>query len=129
MELSKVLIVDSDLSLLNLLREALENKGLAVSTARDGKMALEKLRMDPPDILITGLIISKISGEQLIEYIRADANLCEICIVVLSGALREYIDPENLKADYCLNKKSLKATRNEVVKLIRQISKNKDNSN
>jgi len=126
LELSKILIVDSDLSLLNLLKEAFENEGLAISTARDGKIALEKLRMDPPDILITGLIISKISGEQLIEYVRADSNLREICIVVLSGALREYIDPENLKADYCLNKKSLKTTRDEVLELVRQIGESKE---
>lgn len=125
MGISKILIVDSNLSLLNLLKEALENEGLSVSTVRDGKMALEKLRMDPPDIVITGLIVSGISGEQLVESIRADPNLREKCIVVLSGALDEDIDPESLKADYCLNRKSLKITRNEVLELVRQIGNSK----
>jgi PAS domain S-box-containing protein len=126
LKLSKILIVDSDLPLLNLLKEALENEGLSISIARDGKTALEKLRINPPDILITGLIISKISGEQLIECVRADSNLRKICIVVLSGALREYIEPENLNADYCLTKKSLKSTLDEVLELVRQIGESKE---
>lgn len=127
-ELSKILIVDSDNSLLNLLKESFENEGLAVALARDGKTALEKLKTEPPDVLITGLIIPKISGEHLIEYVRADSNLREICIVALSGSLLEYIGSNKIKADYCLNKKSLKTTRDEVLKLVRRIGGSKAGS-
>ena len=75
LEPKKVLIVDNDLMFLALLRDIMTEEGCQVRTAKDGKNALEEIRKDPPDILLTDLIMPKISGEDVIKYVKDEFRL------------------------------------------------------
>lgn len=52
-ETMKALIVDDDLDILNLLKKRLENQGLGVLIAHNGREALEKLRNGNVRLIIT----------------------------------------------------------------------------
>ncbi len=68
----------------------LSQEGYHVRTARDGKEALSEIQRNPPDVLFTDLIMPKISGEQLIRYVRDNPAFAPMVIVVVSGAILEY---------------------------------------
>lgn len=56
-----------------------------VATAPDGTEALDLMRVNPPDLLITDLSLPGLDGFALIALIRQDAALSMIPIICLSG--------------------------------------------
>ena len=114
MNVSKVLIVDNDLMFLALFGDILREEGFQVKTANNGKECLEEIKKNPPDILFTDLIMPKISGEQLIKYVRSDPALADIVIVIISGALTEYSGRDQLGADYYIEKSEIGTIREKL---------------
>ena len=58
----KLLVVDDDRDLVELLDYALRREGYAVATARDGEAALEAFGRDRPDLVILDLNLPKLAG-------------------------------------------------------------------
>ncbi len=83
----RVLIVDDDVQVLELMHEMLGSAGFAVREARDGKGALRELAANRPDVMILDLRIPVIDGHGVIaEMERSGA---EIPTVVVSAFLSE----------------------------------------
>lgn len=81
----KILIVDDEPEIVEVLRRFLERKGYEVSVAMDGEEALKKTRQDLPDFIILDLNLPKLSGEQVCREIRAVESTKRIPIVMLTG--------------------------------------------
>jgi len=58
----KILVVDDDPDILDVLTMILESKGYQVITARDGIEALAKLEAEKPDLMILDLLMPKMDG-------------------------------------------------------------------
>lgn len=58
---------------------------LTVVEAADGRVALDILRREPPDLLITDLSLPGLDGFELIARVRKDASLARLPIICLSG--------------------------------------------
>ena len=58
---------------------------LTVVEAADGQVALDLLRREPPDLLITDLSLPGLDGFELITRVRQDAGLARLPIICLSG--------------------------------------------
>lgn len=65
----------------------LQRAGHAVVAAADGVEALDAVRHHRPDIVITDVGMPRMDGLQLCRAIRADPRLCDIPVMVISGAL------------------------------------------
>lgn len=65
----------------------LQRAGHTVVAAVDGVEALEAVRHHRPDLVITDVGMPRMDGLQLCRAIRADPQLCEIPVMVISGAL------------------------------------------
>ncbi|MFH0845768.1 MAG: response regulator, partial [Pseudomonadota bacterium] len=124
--MSRVLIVEDDEGFRSLLKEILTEEGFLVETAQDGKEGIEEIRKNPPGILFTALIMPKISGERLIDYVRKDPALKEIPIVMISGALKEYPDYHRLGADHYLEECDLPTLIKKIKFVCRQILSKED---
>lgn len=68
----RILVVDDDTLLLGTLEEMLRDRGYAVETAVDGDAALQKLKAEPFDIIVTDLHMPGMSGLELIERISCE---------------------------------------------------------
>ena len=115
------LLVDNDCKFLDTLGDILIQEGYRVRTARDGKEALSEIHRNPPDVLFTDLIIPKISGEQLIRYVRDNPAFAPMVIVVVSGAILEYSEHEKLAADYFITKSNIHSFRQHILDLSQKI--------
>ena len=66
----RILIVDDEKPILNLIRISLSNAGYLCDTAEDGSQALEKIDHGKYDLVLLDVMLPEIDGFELIEYIR-----------------------------------------------------------
>ncbi|SIP88434.1 PAS domain S-box-containing protein [Alkalispirochaeta americana] len=97
--MARLLVVDNDPDILDLLRIGLESLGYQVRTADSGLAALRAIEEEIPDILITDLIMPNISGEKLLKIIHAVPEWADLKTIVISGVAAEA--PELRKAVPC----------------------------
>jgi response regulator RpfG family c-di-GMP phosphodiesterase len=69
---ARILVVDDERVIREILAEFLTLEGFSVNTVEDGEKALTELRLNPYDLLITDLKMPRLSGLQLLEKIEAE---------------------------------------------------------
>jgi CheY-like chemotaxis protein len=63
--MKSILLVDDEPMTLRVMRQALEKDGYHISTAFDGKDALDKITASQPDVLITDINMPRMTGKEL----------------------------------------------------------------
>jgi len=86
---TRILVVDDEPDLLELVRFNLTQAGFAVDTAAAGREALEKIRRTPPDLVVLDLMLPDLSGNDIARQIRSDAALGELPILMLTAKSEE----------------------------------------
>lgn len=71
-ESARILVVDDERVIREILAEFLTLEGFSVHTVEDGEKALTELRLRPYDLLITDLKMPRLSGLQLLEKIEQE---------------------------------------------------------
>ena len=79
----KILVVDDDKIMLNLLYNTFKKTGQNVETAEDGQQAVNILRKKTFDIVITDLNMPRMDGISLLKTIRRDQP--QIIVIVITG--------------------------------------------
>jgi DNA-binding response OmpR family regulator len=82
---STVLVVDDDPVILKLLEVNFEMEGFTVLVARDGEEGIEVARADQPDLIVSDIMMPKVSGLELVTALKADPSTSEIPIILLSA--------------------------------------------
>ena len=86
----RILIVDDDPDLVNLVRRWLEREGHAVSHAVNGPAALDLLAMDPlPELVLLDVMLPRIDGFALLQRLRAAARTRALPVVMVSSFTRD----------------------------------------
>jgi chemosensory pili system protein ChpA (sensor histidine kinase/response regulator) len=80
-----VLVVEDDPTVRGLLTELLSSAGYEVVAARDGLEGLVKLEARNPALLVLDIVMPDVSGERLLEEMRADERLRGVPVIVVSG--------------------------------------------
>ncbi|SRR5581483_4925976 len=78
----KVLLVDDDIDLLDLLAYALRREGYTILTASDGQQALRRCEGEQPDIVLLDVNLPKLNGFEVCRRIR---HASEIPIIMLTS--------------------------------------------
>ena len=81
----KVLIVEDENSLLELLKFNFTKDGFKVDTAMDGETALEKILHKGPDLLVLDWMLPKLSGIELCRRIRKNKEIKNLPIIMLTA--------------------------------------------
>lgn len=81
-----ILYVEDERSLHGLVDFWLTEAGFRVQLALDGAEALEMIRADPPDLVITDAMMPNLSGDELVETMKSDPDLVHIPIVMATAA-------------------------------------------
>ncbi len=82
---AKILIVDDEPDLLDLLQYNLEREGYHVVVARDGVQALEMAEREQPDAIILDVMMPGLDGLGVARRLRHDANLRTMPILMLTA--------------------------------------------
>jgi DNA-binding response OmpR family regulator len=81
----RILAVDDDADSLQLLKIALSRAGYSVTLAADGGKGWKSLQEDPPDLLLTDVMMPVLDGFELLRRVRADRRLCSLPVILLTA--------------------------------------------
>jgi len=73
--MSKILIVEDDTTLVELLKYNLSHQAYEVVTATDGVQALELAKREKPDLVILDLMLPKLDGYDVCRFLRRDSSV------------------------------------------------------
>ena len=93
----QVLLADDNADMREYLRRLLQ-PGYEVSTVTDGQAALEAARANPPDILISDVMMPRLGGLALVAALRADLRTAEVPVLLLSARAGPEAAIEGLEA-------------------------------
>lgn len=82
----KILIVEDEEILLNLLERKLKEKGYEVSVAKDGEEGLKVMREVKPDLVLLDVILPKKDGFDVMEEMRKDEDLKDLSVIIISNS-------------------------------------------
>lgn len=121
----KLLLVDDDPNLIEMMIEPLESEGFTVLTAANGEEGLERFHSGRPDIILTDLNMPKMNGIDFITEVRkTDPN---IPIVILTGdAIKNTIQlavSEKMGADLSLPKPLDPTSLIDKIRAVKEIEK------
>jgi two-component system, cell cycle sensor histidine kinase and response regulator CckA len=89
-----ILIVDDNEQNCHLLQVFLARKGNPVVTAANGAEALEKARLNPPDLIITDILMPVMDGFSLCREWKQDERLRDIPLIFYTGTYADERDRE-----------------------------------
>ncbi len=85
--MKKILIVEDEQIMLDLLEKKLKSHGYKVSSARDGQAGLRLLKeQDNPDLILMDLIMPKMDGFSVMAEIQKDEELAKIPLIIISNS-------------------------------------------
>ena len=117
----RILVVDDSLTTRSLEKSILEAHGFEVTLAVDGLDAWERLRLDRPDLVISDVMMPRMTGFQLLEKIKADTALKKIPVILVTSleSREEQQTGLSLGADAYVVKR--KFDQRELLNVIRQV--------
>ena len=95
MDPKKILIVEDDLAISQLYETELTLKGLTVVTAADGAIGYEKVISEKPDLILLDIMMPNVSGIDMLKRLKADENLKNITVVMLTNFGQENLVQES----------------------------------
>lgn len=95
---ARVLVADDNADMRDYLINLLRTSGYAVSGAVDGNEALQAIRADPPDLVISDVMMPGLDGLQLVAALRQDSRTATLPVLLLSARAGQEASIEGLMA-------------------------------
>jgi twitching motility two-component system response regulator PilH len=81
-----IFLIEDDAVIVRVYRTKLVNEGFRVEVAADGLAALKMLPTVNPDLVVLDLMMPKLSGADVLKFIRSTAALKDLPVIILSNA-------------------------------------------
>jgi len=83
--LAKILVIEDDLTFLDVVRAHLASAGHEVVTAEDAALGLRAIIGESPDVIVLDIFVPYLDGLELLEALRTDPATRPIPVIVLTG--------------------------------------------
>jgi CheY-like chemotaxis protein len=119
--MAKVLLVEDDNNLREIYEARMQAEGYEVSTAMDGEEALVVAKKEMPDLVITDVMMPRISGFEMLDILRNTDGLNDVKIIMLTalGQAEDKTRADSLDADRYLVKSQV--TLEDIVKAAKDL--------
>lgn len=84
--MKKILFIEDEEVLRNLLQKKLAHEGYEVITASDGEIGVEMIKKERPDLILLDILMPKKTGFEVMEEISKDEELKKIPIIIISNS-------------------------------------------
>lgn len=81
----KIFIIDDDQGILEVMKIILQEQGYLVEGAREGRLALAKIKKDKPDLVFVDFWMSGLDGGKIIQYLKEDPQTTKIPVIIVSA--------------------------------------------
>ncbi len=119
--MSKLLLVEDDNNLREIYEARLQAEGYTIVTAKDGEEALVVAKAEKPDLIISDIMMPKISGFEMLDILRNTENLKNVPVIMLTalGQNDDQQRADKLGADRYLVKSQV--TLEDIVKVAHEL--------
>jgi len=83
---NKILIIEDEEIILDLLQKKLTQEGYDISIAKDGAEGIRAMRENKPDLILLDIVMPKMGGFEVMEEMQKDSGLRDIPIIVVSNS-------------------------------------------
>ncbi|MFA5806655.1 MAG: response regulator, partial [Melioribacteraceae bacterium] len=99
--MAKILIVDDDKDMRQLLSDILKSEGYEVRTAESGKKALKEIKVIRPEIVLLDIRLPEMNGIEILKEIKKLNKSIIVIIITAYGEIQNAVDAMKLGAfDY-----------------------------
>jgi DNA-binding response OmpR family regulator len=98
--MKKILVVDDEKKIVEIIKAYLEKEGFQVITAYDGKAAIDSALKQHPDLVILDLMLPEISGLEVCRFIRKESDMPVIMLTARDEVTDKIIGLEMGADDY-----------------------------
>lgn len=98
--MSKILVVDDEQAIVDILKFNLEREGFEVMTASDGEEGIATFRREKPDLILLDIMMPKVDGMQACKTIRNESNVPIIMITARAEEVDKVLGLEFGADDY-----------------------------
>lgn len=85
----KIMVVDDEPYIARVIKFKLEQEGYTVISANDGQSGLQKIKEEKPDLVLLDVMMPGLSGYEVCQRIKEDAELAGIPVVILTAKGQE----------------------------------------
>lgn len=119
--MAKVLLVEDDNNLREIYEARLQAEGYEIVSARDGEEALVVAKAEQPDLVISDVMMPKISGFEMLDILRNTEGLKDVKVIMLTalGQAEDQTRADSLGADRYLVKSQV--TLEDIVNAAKQL--------
>ena len=98
---ARIFVVDDDKEMADATRRVLVRTGYDVEVFLDGRLAIEEIRKQKPDLILMDLMMPDFGGDEAIRELKKDPDSAEIPIIVITGVLSsgEYMEMTRIAVD------------------------------
>ena len=82
--MNRILVIDDELNITEMIREVLTRFGYTVRTAADGRQGMEQLKKSVYDLVVTDMCMPDLEGAQIVRFIR-NSERCHTPVIGISG--------------------------------------------
>lgn len=124
----KILVVDDDFNICELLKLYLENDGYTVITANDGKAAVDAFEAKSPDLVLLDIMLPKMDGWQVCREIRKTSSAPIIMLTAKGETFDKVLGLELGADDYVTKPFEAKEVMARVKAVLRRIKGDGDDN-
>ena len=89
--MKSILVIEDNVLLSDFIAEVLQEEGYNVQVAADGQEGLTRIDEVEPDLVITDLMMPKVSGEEVCQVLTAHPKFRAIPVVLMSSKEEAYL--------------------------------------
>ena len=97
----RILIVDDEEDIVNLVKMILEDAGYQVSSAMDGRDAITKIQENPFDLVLLDIMMPFLSGWEVLDELRKNVKTKDVPVALLTARASPRDDNQFHPTDYC----------------------------
>lgn len=115
----KVLVIDDDQPMLDLVSKVLNRRGFDVNTASDGNKGIELFKKENPSIILTDINMPKISGIEILKIIKKTSPITQVIVISGVGTTTDVIKALRLGAsDYLVKPFNIELLIHTVIRCV-----------
>jgi CheY-like chemotaxis protein len=84
--MTRILITEDDPLMAEIYRDNFDGEGFSAEIASDGLIAIQRLKQNPPDLVLLDLMLPKLNGVEVLKFIRSQEATRSVPVIVMSNA-------------------------------------------
>ena len=127
--MKKILVIEDEKDIQNIIKAFLENAGYKVETADDGLEGINLIQKNSYDLVLLDIMMPKIDGFVVCEMIRKNSNVPIIILTALTDEESQVKGFDKLADDYITKPFSMPIVLKHIEAIFRRIDNNNETSN